>query len=99
MFRSDNNTPRPPRWLCVLLVLMSLPLLGYPYLLITILNANVWVADNSTMRFLVYLLPFYIIGSQWITYRIYNERRTEAWILQVMLLMVYLCCIWLVFCS
>lgn len=97
MFRSDNNTPRPPRWFCVLLVLMSMPLLGYPYLLITILNANVWVADNSTMRFLVYLLPFYIIGSQWITYRIYNERRTEAWILQVMLLMVYLCCIWLVF--
>ena len=95
MSRFDNTPSRPPLWFCIVLVLMSLPLLGYPQLLALILDADIEGIDKGTMRFVVYLLPLYVVGSQWISFRIYNERKTEAWILQAMLLIVYMCCLWL----
>lgn len=98
MFGLNKKEEQPPRWFGFVLILMLLPLLCYPFLGKTLLGQNVEGIDNEMMRFIIYALPFYALVSQWLSYRIYNERKLLSWILQTVLLMVYLGCMWLVHC-
>lgn len=97
MIKSNKDTSRPPRWFGVILLFMSLPLLGYPLFWGYISRQPIIGIDDDMMKFLLYTLPLYVVTSQWMSYKIYRERRILAWVLQGVLLMVYLFCAWLVY--
>ena len=81
---------RPPHWFVLLLVLSALPLLVTPYLWGLVVQYG-WVGSGvDTLRFVMYALPVYIVATQWMSYRLYRERKMVAWILQAMLWLVYL---------
>ena len=81
---------RPPHWFVLLLVLSALPLLATPYLWGLVVQYG-WVGSGvDTLRFVMYALPVYIVATQWMSYRLYRERKMVAWILQAMLWLVYL---------
>ena len=84
------NQERPPRWFVLLLVLLALPLPAVPYLWVLVEEHSWAVGSVDTLRFVMYALPIYIVVSQWMSYRLYCERKMVAWILQAMLLLVYL---------
>lgn len=97
MIKSDKDTSRPPYWFSVILLFMSLPLLGYPLFWAYIRQYEVVSVNDGMMKFILYALPVYVVASQWMSYWIYRERKSLAWILQGVLLMVYIFCVWLVY--
>lgn len=95
MTKKDLNINRPPVWFAILLILLMLPLGLYPWFWAYVESGLLSSVDMDMMRYLVYLLPVYVVGSQWVSYYIYNERKVLAWILQVILLIIYMMCLWL----
>lgn len=95
MENRDTNTSRPPRRFVAVLVIMSLPILGYPFFWAYLKGHSIIGMDNDMMQFLVYALPVYILASQWMSYWIYNERKNVAWTLQAILLITYGLCLWM----
>ncbi len=95
MTKKDLNINRPPVWFTILLILLMLPLGLYPWFWAYVESGLLSSVDMDMMRYLIYLLPVYVVGSQWMSYYIYNERKALAWILQVILLIIYMMCLWL----
>lgn len=91
----DSNTSRPPRCFIAVLVITSLPILGYPFFWAYLKGHTIMGIDDDMMRFLVYALPVYIAATQWMSYWIYNERKNVAWTLQAVLLVTYAMCLWM----
>ena len=92
---STNNTTVPV-WLVVVLVVMALPLFFYPHLLARYDVSCMPGVDYEMLRLLIYLLPVYVILSQWLSYKMYVQWRALVWILQFLLLAVYAACVLIV---
>lgn len=92
---SRNNNERTPRWFIFVLLLMLLPLLLYPAVWGRVATRELPGLEFEMIKPLMYLLPLYVALSQWLSYKTYPERRTVAWLLQAMLLITYLLCLWL----
>lgn len=93
-----QNNNRPPRWFMVVLWIMLLPLLAYPWFWSHVEAGGLVGVDYATMRPLVYMFPIYVLLSQYMSYVVYAERRVLAWMLQGVLFVMYALCIWLVLC-
>lgn len=85
-----------PKWFVLLLVLFALPILTYPCFLSRVDIAAFAGVDADIMRFMVYAMPVYVVLNQWLSYKVYTDRKTLAWILQALLLVVYAFGLWLV---
>ena len=91
-----HDSSYPPRWFIVVVVVTALPIVAYP-LLWKYVNSNVIIGLNSDLfRLLINLLPIYIGGSAWLSYKVYVERPAVAWMLQALLILCYAACGWLV---
>lgn len=95
MENRNTNPARPPHYFIAVLVVTSLPLLGYPFFWAYLKGHVIMGINDDMMRFLIYALPVYIIASQWMSYWIYNERKNIAWVLQFTLLVTYGLCLWM----
>lgn len=84
---------RPPVWFVVLLVVLALPLVACPYLWTAVDGYVVEGAGGEMLQLMMYAMPVYIVVSQWMSYVLYNERKVVAWILQALLLLMYIFCI------
>ena len=96
MKRDSTNIAPVPAWLVVVLVVMALPLIFYPYLLTHYDAGCAPGVDYEMLRFLIYILPVYVILSQWLSYKMYVQWRALVWILQFLLLAVYAACVLIV---
>lgn len=96
MTKEKKQNIAAPKWFVLLLVLFALPLLAYPYFLSQIDMAVFAGTNADIMRFMIYAMPVYVVLNQWLSYKVYADRKALAWILQVLLLMVYAFDLWLV---
>ena len=96
MKRDSTNIASVPSWFVAVLVVMALPLIFYPYLLAHYDVSCVPGVDYEMLRFLIYILPIYVILSQWLSYKMYVQWRALVWILQFLLLAVYAACVLIV---
>ena len=96
MRQDRENMASVPTWFVVVLVVMALPLLFYPYLLAHYDACCIPGVDYEMLKSLIYILPIYVILSQWLSYKMYVQWRALVWILQSLLLMVYAVCVWMV---
>lgn len=99
-FNMKKNKPHivpPPWWFVTILLAMLIPLLGYPALWTAFSRDIVVGVDTEMLRFLFYSLPVYVVASQIMSFLIYNERKVMAWILQGLLLMIYLFCAYYIY--
>ena len=96
MKRDSTNITPVPAWLVVVLVVMALPLIFYPYLLTHYDAGCTPGVDYEMLRFLIYILPVYVILSQWLSYKMYVQWQVLVWILQFLLLVVYAACVLIV---
>ncbi len=85
----------PPWWFVLILVFTTIPLLAYPWLMTRIELVTMIGMDVDVLRLLLYAMPVYVLITQWVCYHIYVERKLLAWVLQLLLLLVYLGCMWL----
>ena len=70
----DRN---PPAWMTILIILVSLPLFSFPWLLGAIPPST--MAD--TVRTFVWIYPFYMLLSSWLAWRAWARRPEVTWIL------------------
>ncbi len=96
MTPQEKNTTKVPRWLIVVIVIASLPMLGYPWLLAFVHNHIVPGVDDEMFHFMVHALPVYVAGTLWVSYKIYAERPVLMWVLLSMLFICYIACVWMV---
>lgn len=96
MRQDRENMASVPTWFVVVLVIMALPLLFYPYLFAHYDARCIPGVDYEMLKFLIYILPIYVILSQWLSYKMYVQWRALAWVLQALLLVVYAFGLWLV---
>ena len=89
-----KNRASVPLWFVVVLVVVALPMAGYPRLLQVVMLENVESINLDILRPLVYAMPVYVIASQVFSYKIYAQWRALAWVLQVLLLATYAMAWW-----
>ena len=83
-------------WFVVVLVVMVLPMAFYPRLLEVAMMESVVDVNLDILRFLVYVMPVYVIASQIFSYKVYIQWPALAWVLQLLLFLVYVASWWLV---
>lgn len=96
MDQPENKKNRPPRWFVVVIVVTMLPILLYPWFWAFMQSHTIAGIDNAIFRPLLYLLPIYMLATGWVSCYIYAERRVVAWLLQILLLLCYVACLWIV---
>ena len=96
MRQDCENMASVPTWFVIVLVVMTLPLLFYPYLFAHYDARCIPSVDYEMLKFLIYILPLYVILSQWLSYKMYVQWRALVWILQFLLLAVYAACVLIV---
>lgn len=96
MRQDCENMASVPTWFVIVLVVMALPLLFYPYLFAHYDVNCIPGVDYEMLKFLIYILPIYVILSQWLSYKMYVQWPALAWVLQFLLLAVYAICAWIV---
>lgn len=96
MRQDRENMASVPTWFVIVLVIMALPLLFYPYLFAHYDARCIPGVDYEMLKFLIYILPIYVILSQWLSYKMYVQWPALAWVLQFLLLAVYAICAWIV---
>lgn len=92
----NTNKESTPLWFVVVLVVMALPMIGYPRLLQVAMLENVEGVNLDILSLLVYAMPVYVIASQVFSYKVYNQWSALAWVLQVLLFVTYAVSWWLV---
>lgn len=90
------NNKKPPLYFRLLLLFMLLPLLGYPFCWQSLRGIEYPAINANILDVLIYLLPLYVLLSQYMSFKAYNDNKTVAWILQALLFLVYAICSWLV---
>lgn len=68
-----------PRWMKIVIILFTLPLFSFPYLLGRL------PAGDDTARLLVQIYPFYMALSAWLADRAYPQRHHVTWLLFAMM--------------
>lgn len=96
MRQDRENMASVPTWFVIVLVVMALPLLFYPYLFAYYDARCIPGVDYEMLKFLIYILPIYVILSQWLSYKMYVQWPALVWVLQFLLLAVYAICAWIV---
>ena len=97
MGKCDKNKLSAPCWFVVVLIVMTLPLLLYPVLLDVVHKVCLLGINPDMFKFILYAMPLYIVVSQFFSYKQYTQWPALAWVLQLLLLAVYLMCGWLVY--
>ena len=92
----NTNKESTPLWFVAVLVVMALPLIGYPRLLQVAMLENVEGVNLDILSLLVYAMPVYVIASQVFSYKVYSQWSALAWVLQVLLFVTYAVSWWLV---
>ena len=92
----SKNSIYPPWWFVVVLVVMVLPMAFYPRLFAVVMMESLEGVNLGILRFLVYTMPVYVIASQIFSYKIYAQWPALAWVLQLLLFLVYIVSWWLV---
>lgn len=83
---------RPPVWFTLLVILLTVPAFGFPYMLSALPGGE----DASAMRALVWVYPFYMLLSGWLAYRSYTVRQYVAWMLVAVMILSTVAIYWLV---
>lgn len=74
----------PPLWLTILIILASMPLFSFPWLLSAIPAG----ADGAgVVRGFVWIYPFYMLLSGWLAWRAWTHRQEVTWILLTVMLL------------
>lgn len=86
---------RPPLWFALVVIATLLPLLAWPWIMISTMTGAPSAHD---MRFiLIMAFPIYAIASAWLAYRSFRRRSDLAWVLIAMLILSYAALAWLIF--
>ena len=92
----NTNKESTPLWFVAVLVVMALPMIGYPRLLQVAMLESVEGVNLDILSLLVYAMPVYVIASQVFSYKVYSQWSALAWVLQVVLFVTYAVSWWLV---
>lgn len=75
---SDNIPSNPlPLWLKALIIVLCLPILGYPLLL-------AGAPDDATVKHLLYFYPVFVLLSAWCEWRSWAHSPEITWVLIVL---------------
>lgn len=77
---------KPPRCILVIVILLMLPLLAFPWILST---------AKPEFRTLVAMYPVYVLATGFLSYQCYVSRRELFYILLVLLIMSHVAIWWL----
>lgn len=81
------SMPSTPRWMTAIIVLVALPVFQFPVLLGA-------CPDDSTVRALVWVYPFYCLVAAYLAYQCYPQRHALSWILVGLMVLSHVA-IWL----
>ena len=68
---------KPPLWMTLLIIVVSLPLFSFPWLLGAIRPS----AMADAVKTFVWIYPFYMLLSSWLAWRAWGRRLEVTWIL------------------
>ncbi|MCM1163141.1 MAG: hypothetical protein NC339_02670 [Muribaculaceae bacterium] len=68
---------RPPVWITLLIIVVSLPLFSFPWLLGAIKPGPM----AETVKTFVMIYPFYMLLSSWLAWKAWPGRHEVTWIL------------------
>lgn len=77
-------TRRPPIWFTILIIVMLIPIIAWPFVII---NQD---PENTDNWWIINIFPIYALLSGYISYKCYLDRREISYIILAMLLLSYL---------
>lgn len=74
---------RPPLWITLVIMAVSLPLFSFPWLMAAIPA----VEAAPTVKTFVVIYPFYMLLSAWLAWKAWTSRPEVTWILLAVMLL------------
>lgn len=74
---------RPPLWITLIIIIVSLPLFSFPWLLASIPGGEM----AGVVKGFVWVYPFYMLLSSWLAWKAWTQRPEVTWILLAVMVM------------